>query len=339
MESEATAEVIDGALVRAPVANDAGPDLLAIIDKRNKLLERILEYAIKVTHAEQWHDLGGKPWPSGAACEGMARRCGVSITNVRSEKQSLSDELGEYYNYTVWATFSLPSGFDSIVVPGTCSSRDQFLGTGSDKRELYEVDEGNIMKAAYTNCTVNGITRLLGVRNLSWERLAELGLGRDKMSKVEFEKGARGGGRKAEGADLVMKFGNGKDKTLAEQSDEDLAWYIGIFEKDLKSDDPKKVEFRSRTEKQLTAAKAEQARRANEKAGTAAKPTNGQPSFWERLKQLAGARGVSIERLRTLTKGHFKKDQVDPKEITEADFTAIADALAKEAPAAEETIS
>jgi hypothetical protein len=54
---------------------------------------------------------------------------------------------------------------------------------------LPEVDETNIMKAAYSNMMVNGITRLLGIRNLTWEQLEKYGINKDGVSKVEYRNG------------------------------------------------------------------------------------------------------------------------------------------------------
>lgn len=327
--------VMDGPtqLVRQPTVSDVGPDLLAMLEKRNNLLERVLEYAIKATHSEQWNDLGGKPWPTGPACEAMARRCGVSITNMRRHRRESSDDRGEFYIWVVDATASLPSGFDSIEAFGTCSSRDTFLGTETTKgRKVSEIDEGNIMKAAYTNMLVNAITRLLGVRNLSWARLQSAGLAREKMGKVDYEKGAQGGGgNKAAGLEEVMKFGPAKDSSFAQMSDEHLVHYRTSFEKELP--DPEKAKFKKKNEERIALITGELARRANTKAGTAAKAPSADSSFWERLKDYAKAQNVPLERLQTLTKGVLKTDKVDPSTLVQEDFTAIANAVAAEAKA------
>lgn len=310
-------------LARVPVATSGGPDLLEILNKRNHLLERVLDYAISATHPEQWFDLGGKPWPGGPACESMARRCGVSVTSVRTTKRPSSDDKGEFYLYLCEGVVSLPSGFDSIEALGTCSSRDTFLGTETNAgRELSEVDEGSILKAAYTNMIVNGVTRLLGVRSLSWDRLATLGLERGKMGKVEFNAGAKGGGQKAAGSDLVFKFGPGKDKKVSDATDDDLAWYVPRFEKDL--GDPEKAKFKKNTETQLATVKAEQARRANAKAGTTAM-TSTAVSLWARIQQLLTEAKMDPAKHGEFVKSVTKK--VGPNQLLESDVAAVHDAL------------
>lgn len=320
-----TGEVVGnlGQMVRLPTAGEQSPNLLKILEERAKLIERILDYAIGATHPQQWCDFAGKPWPTGPACESMARRCGVSITNVRSTKRSSSDDKGDFYLYVCEATVQLPSGFDSIEAFGTCSSRDTFLGTETSAgRKVSEIDEGNIMKAAYTNMIVNGVTRLLGVRNLSWDRLAALGLDKSKMGSVQFASGSRGGGQQASGSDLEFKFGRCKGKKVGEVDDSDLHYYLGIFEKDLA--DPEKAKYKANTEKQIAAVKAEQAKRANAKAGTEAKTNGTQPSVWSRISQILSSLGMPTDKHGEFARGVTKKTQ--PSELDEADVAAVHDA-------------
>lgn len=219
----------------APVQADV--DVLAVIERRNALLEKILSYAISSTHAGQWVDQSGKPYPTAPAAEVMARRCAVRIENVHTEKMPSSDDKGPFYMYVATCTASLPGGFDSIQAMGTCSSRDQFLGTETSKgRVLSEIDEGNILKAAYSNMLVNAVTRLLGVRNLTWEQLAKHGIDQAKTAKVEYHGGSRGGGPSAE---PTIKWGSAKGKTVAQLDDKDLAYYLKSAKESVAKNDPK----------------------------------------------------------------------------------------------------
>jgi hypothetical protein len=322
-------KVVEGEVVNRGALMKSQPDELERLERRAALMPRLIELSIRSTHPAQWMNISGKPWPTGAACEVMARTCGVKITNVKLEKQDSLDDKGPFYNYVATGTFSLPTDYDSVEVVGTCSSRDQALGTeAGDGRKLSEIDEGNIMKAAYTNMEVNGVTRLLGVRNFSWERLKEYGIDKDGLASVEFEQGAKGGKARSPALEEVVKFGPAIGQSFAAMNDGDLNTYLEIYKKEIP--DPEKAKFKRKNEGRVTAITAELARRANEKAGTAASKTNSQPSFWERLKQLAGARNVPEDTLKAVTKRVLQTDKVTPSELTEAQFSAIADALAKE---------
>ena len=65
-------------------------------------------------------------------------------------------------------------------------------------KPLSEIDETNIRKAAYSNMVVNGVTRILGIRNLTWEEVKGGGIDPSKASKVSYGKGGNGGGKISE---------------------------------------------------------------------------------------------------------------------------------------------
>lgn len=274
-----TAPVTPGSTASGPLAM---ADPIAAIENRNKMLEVITRAAIASTTASDWVKLGDRPWLTGYGAEKVARRCAVRVTDKHREKTWSEDEIGRYYVWTYSATFRL--GDDSIEAEGHCTSRDQFLGTNpvegeqgfrTEKRALSEVDEGNVMQAAYTNMFVNGVCRLLGVRNLTWDMIkGAAGVDAGQVAGVAYDKGGRGGGGRTAGVgaevDEPLKFGRGKDRTLRQLSDDDVRWYCGVFEKDLA--DPDKAKFHASTRKRLAAAQALLAERAAPKAGAAAAP-------------------------------------------------------------------
>lgn len=293
---------------------------LELIEQRNKLVERVLALAIQATRPEHWFDQGGKPYLGGAGSEVVARRCGVRWENVRREKIHSSDDKGSYYLWLSKATFSLVGGVDSIEAEGTCSSRDQFLGTETSAgRELSEIDEGNILKAAHTNMVVRGVTSLLGLRGLSWEFLAGQGITPDGVSKVSYAAGAKGGGGIAKSG-FVFKFGKGKDKDVAEVGDKDLQWYLNVFAEDLKN--PEKEKYKSNTEKGIAAVTKEIERRKNPPKA---------PSIWQRIQALATdyefPRGEKDADLVALVK-KATSDKAG-KDLTEDDFNLVEAALAE----------
>jgi hypothetical protein len=301
-----------------PVSSE--DEMLEALEKRNRLLERILGYAISVTHKEQWTNLGGKPWPTGPACEAMARRCAVSWGDVESEKSTGDDERGKFYSWTYRARFRI--GRDEITAEGHCSSRDQFLGTGTGEgddrtRELYEVDEGNIRQAAYTNMIVNGVTRILGVRNLSWERLEGLlGAKRDEFASAEFRQGSRGGGKGASTSDKPIPYGRSKGRKLSDAPDDDLAWLLRSMQESVA--DPEKAKWKAGNEAWVKAIEAEQARRANAKAG------GNRVSPWDRIRSLDVT--IPEDDLKALVKRVTGK--TNAKELDDADIEKVSDEIA-----------
>lgn len=292
-------------------------DVLAVIERRNEMMTRILDYAIRATHPGQWCDLGGKPWPTAAACEVMARRCAVSIKNVQTNKVPSTDDKGPFYMYVVTATAQLPGGYDSLEAMGTCSSRDSFLGTETrEGRPLSEIHEDDILKAAYSNMIVNAVTRLLGVRALSWDRLTQGGIEQSKTAKVDYQSGAKGGGNSADVALEPLKFGKSKGKKLSELQDSDLRWYADVFRKDIA--DPEKSKWKTRAEKMLAGAEAELAKRSNG-------PTQSDP--WTQIYracQAAGIKDIAAYSKKITGKEHSSK-------LTTDDVGMVTEALKGEA--------
>jgi hypothetical protein len=304
-------------------------EFFAELDRRDKLFGRILNYAIAATHPTQWTDLGGKPWPTGPAAEAMARRCRVSWVEVESEREDYSDALGDYYSYTYRARFILGE-HDEITAEGHCSSRDAFLGTGTEQgedatRQPWEVEPGVIKQAAYTNMVVNGVTRLLGVRNLSWERLsALLGVKREDFAKAKFEAGARGGGRGKTESEKPIPFGRAKGKNISDPSvsDEDLGWLLGKMKEP--ASDPK---YQASNDAWVKRIEAELARRANAKAGVSPSGNGGgaAPSIWQRIQALPEAKGVAKEDLTEVVKEATGKEKAGA--LDEADVAKVQAAL------------
>lgn len=174
------------------ILNDKSIEIvIAEAEKRVDVLKKILGVAIKRTNPHDWTCIGDKPYLGGSGVEKIAPLFGVKMENVKNERLERTDDKGVYYIYQLTARFWWQGG--SIEALGACSSRDKFFGWDSNTKtykELHDVDEPNVMKAAYTNLMVNGITRVLGIRNLEWSDLEQFGITKDKVTKVEFNKGA-----------------------------------------------------------------------------------------------------------------------------------------------------
>jgi hypothetical protein len=304
----------------------ASPDeLAAAIDRRNALMDKIRDAALKSTWSEQWCDMDGKPWPTAAAAETVARRCAVRVHSTSYKREDRVDDEGSFYFYVYTGTVELPGGLDSTEVPGTCSSRDQFLGTtAAGGRDLSDINEDDVMKAAYSNMIVNGVMRLLGLRGMTWERLKDFGLDPEKAAKIEHKKGARGGSSKMPHAERELPFGRSKGKKLTEAEEADLQWILARFKES--AEDPDKAKYRDDNLAWVKAISEEFARRANAKAGVT--PSNGHnqaPSIWERILALPEAKGVPEAELKPIIKSATSKPNAGALE--EADIAKVQAAL------------
>jgi hypothetical protein len=171
-----------------------------IAEARIGFITKVIHLAIKATNPKDWVNQSGTPYLCGSGAEKIARVFGVTVGDATYKRQDNKDDKGDYYLYIFKGRVSLPSKLsasgeaiaDSIVAIGTCSSRDNFFSKSYGKiLPQSEIEEGNILKSAYTNMEVNGITRLLGLRNLTWDELKEHGIAKESVVSVEYKKGTK----------------------------------------------------------------------------------------------------------------------------------------------------
>jgi hypothetical protein len=150
----------------------AGDNLIAMadqIEKRIAAVKRIKAAALAVTNKHDWLDQDGKPylWVSGA--EKVARLFGISW---RIDPPTLEVDPDGHYAYVYKGEFSL--GAASIEVIGSRSSKDPFFSRSKGQDvPLDQIDRQDVRKAAYTNCVGSGVSRLLGIRSMTWEEVEE----------------------------------------------------------------------------------------------------------------------------------------------------------------------
>lgn len=159
-------------------------------EKRVLALNKIKKAALLVTNVKDWTDQNGNPYLQVSGSEKVGRVFGISW---RIDEPVLEIEESGHFSYTYKGYFTVAGA--TIEVIGTRSSKDPFFkryaGKGDDRHELppSEIDKGDLKKAAYTNCIGNGVTRLLGLRNLTWDDLAEFAnITKDQVSRVSYKK-------------------------------------------------------------------------------------------------------------------------------------------------------
>ncbi|GJL53951.1 MAG: hypothetical protein NPIRA02_10830 [Nitrospirales bacterium] len=220
------------------LALESGDTLIAIAQnaaKRVEAVTQIKSLALKVTNAHDWIDENGKPYLQVSGAEKVARLFGVSW---RIDDAEFDEHEDGHFTYTYKGYFMLAG--KEIEAIGTRSSRDKFFSRarGSDI-DPSTISRGNVKKSAYTNCLGNGITRLLGIRNMSWDELKAAGLTKSQSTTVDRSAGPR-----------APKYGEYANRPLAEVTDEWLDRYANACANDL--DDPKKKKFKKYNEQMLS---------------------------------------------------------------------------------------
>jgi len=180
------AEVVDSSLV--PVASEALVELAAQAERRVEAINKIKQYSLRLTQPGDWVDQNGRPYLQVSGAEKIARLFGISWRIDEPIREELE---GGHYIYTYKGYFSLAGA--EIEAIGSRSSKDPFfkryIYVNGERKELppSEIDPGDVKKAAYTNCIGNGITRLLGLRNISYEDLEKVaGIKREQITQIEY---------------------------------------------------------------------------------------------------------------------------------------------------------
>ncbi len=160
--------------VSTPILDETLISIAEQAEKRIDAMNKIKRVAIKLTNKHDWTDQGGKPYLQVSGAEKIARMFGISWRI--SEPIEDKSEDG-HFSFTYKGYFSLAGA--TIEAIGTRSSKDGFFKkysySNGDKTELpaSEIDRGDVKKSAYTNLIGNGITRLLGIRNMTYDDLQE----------------------------------------------------------------------------------------------------------------------------------------------------------------------
>lgn len=223
----------------------------AAAERRVAAIIRIKVLALKVTNAHDWNDQGGKPYMGVSGAEKVARLFGISW---RLDEPVREEHDDGHFDYSFKGYFSM--GTAEIEVIGTRSSKDPFF-SGSKDRQIppAEIDRNDVKKGAMTNCIGNGISRLLGIRNLSWEELEEAGIKKGNVGKVTY---------RDSDPNAAAKLPNyGKYKGYAMDDPEvpvaELQYYLSGAEKSIQ--DPAKEKYKAANEKMRDALQAELAKR------------------------------------------------------------------------------
>lgn len=225
--------------------------MAAMAERRIEAVNKIKILALRVTNERDWTDQGGNPYLQVSGDEKVARLFGISW---RLDDPTREDHDDGHFSYTFKGYFSM--GTVEIEVIGTRSSKDPFFG-GSKAEPLppSEIDRNDVKKGAMTNCLGNGISRLLGIRNLTWEDLAKAGIDRSKVGKVNFKSSD------PQAALTLPNYGRHKGEKMDDPAIpiSELKYYLAGAEKSIA--DPTKEKYRAKEEKLRDALIAEIAKR------------------------------------------------------------------------------
>ncbi len=162
-------------------------------EQRIGAIKKIKSVALALTNANDWVDQQGKPYLQASGSEKIAGAFDISWEFLTLEPAYEEDPDG-HYTYTYHGKFSMAGR--TIHIDGSRSSNDGFFnqydypeGKPKKKKPVNErTNKRDVKMAALTNLLGNGITRLLGIRNLTYADLEKFAsIKKDMLGKVEYK--------------------------------------------------------------------------------------------------------------------------------------------------------
>ncbi|MFA5323952.1 MAG: hypothetical protein WC373_14870 [Smithella sp.] len=171
------------------IADDSLLRVAQQAEQRIDAVIKIKKMALKVTNPRDWTDQGGNPYLQVSGAEKIANLFNISW---RIDEPICETEDDGHFTFTYVGTFTIPGR--SIQVTGSRSSKDPFFkkyewnnGVKTEK-PISAIDRRDVKMAAMTNLLGNGITRLLGIRNLTYNDLTEFAnIDKEQIGKVEYK--------------------------------------------------------------------------------------------------------------------------------------------------------
>jgi hypothetical protein len=158
-------------------------------EKRIAAINKVKRMALLVTNKYDWIDQNGRPYLQVSGAEKVARLFGISW---RVEEPVFEEDADGHFRYTYKGEFSAFGA--TIEAVGTRGSKDKFFSKSYEKIiPPSEIDKSDVKKSAYTNCIGNGITRLLGIRNLTYDDLAGANIIKGDLASIKYKKKEKGG--------------------------------------------------------------------------------------------------------------------------------------------------
>jgi len=171
------------------IADDNLMRVAEMAEKRIDAVVKIKQMALKVTNARDWTDQGGNPYLQVSGSEKVANLFNISW---RLDEPSIETEADGHFTYTMRGIFSIPGR--SISAEGSRSSKDPFFkkydwdNGKKTERPISAIDRRDVRMAALTNLLGNGISRLLGIRNLTYADLEMYaGIKKEQILTVDYK--------------------------------------------------------------------------------------------------------------------------------------------------------
>ena len=153
-------------------------------EKRVDAIKAIMKATLRATEAKDWIRIGETLYLQATGASSIARVMYVSW-QIDSKSKIYDDDKSGHYSYIFRGKFFFAGA--EIDAFGMRSTRDDFFTGVKNPKKPQDIDERDVMQAAYTNCMNKGIKTILpSLRNVTPEMLTEAGIDISKIKGYGF---------------------------------------------------------------------------------------------------------------------------------------------------------
>lgn len=173
------------------------------IVEKTEALKKIMTAALRMTSPFDWIIIGGRPYLQESGCTKVGSLLGISFEICPGYPKTEIDSDGyKTFTYRVRA-FNKRSYVEG---EGSRAMREDFFSKKKEGIKLpVEINERNVMVAAFTNAKANAIKAIIpGLKNIEISTLEQAGLDVSKISGYDFKTG-KDGGKKGDEEEFVCE--------------------------------------------------------------------------------------------------------------------------------------
>lgn len=216
-EAEATALAAPlAAQISAPIARFLDARAVEDITRQIELIGKIRRAVVAATTPSQWQDFDGNPYLEADGAYTIGSLVGLSFAEPVYEWRDLGDGARQ-----VKCRQRVQLRDRAIDEHGDCDSFDPFLRArrreleknGATPSQIETICASDMEKKARANAVSRAVSAFCGLRGLSWDDLAELGLAR-RAGGVKFRKGSSGGAAKMTPLAELAKLAEGSEVSV-----------------------------------------------------------------------------------------------------------------------------
>jgi len=193
VETQVQEVVVEKAGVPTPLEVELDSQkAIARISAIANVIEGCAKVSIQRTNPKDWVKMGDSYYLQATGAQKIRPIWGIYYRDRQVTKESNSDGSYSYIVTGVVGSKVLDQLYGEVVVDidGGRSSTDKFFAKGDRVP-----DPMDIRKAALANWEARAVTALLGLKNMSTEDLQKNGINVSGVARVDYQKGAEGGGK------------------------------------------------------------------------------------------------------------------------------------------------